>query len=340
MHPIFEKILAQQAAWGGVLPWREYMSLALYDPEFGYYSQSIKSIGRRGDFSTFSSFKEDRDLITVSIKNWIKRTKKAKKPLRSAPLCELGPGNGDLAFDLLKTMGLRGWLERLHLVESSKRLITIQKEKLRFRRASWWNSPQEVLNKSGGKGIFFCNEFVDAFPCSLWQLTTDGWKEVGLKIDGQQIEEVLLEPASLPESNVFRHCGFGIGQRVETHESFLIWFKKWSMLAKNCVFLIIDYGGDVERIYRRRPQGTLRSYFRHERRNWPGVCFFPGMQDITADVNFDDLVSWAKKLGWEVNSFVSLREFVLANARRKETTSSQHHGFDEFFVLELHRHYN
>jgi SAM-dependent MidA family methyltransferase len=70
--------------------------------------------------------------------------------------------------------------------------------------------------------------------------------------------------------------------------------------------LSIDYGGISSEIYERRPQGTLRAYRGQQRLTGAEVYELPGRQDITADVNFDDLAQWARALGWEADGIKSL----------------------------------
>ena len=36
-----------------------------------------------------------------------------------------------------------------------------------------------------------------------------------------------------------------------------------------------------------------------------------GDQDLTSDVNFTDLQNWSKKLGWEITSLETQRDFVM-----------------------------
>jgi SAM-dependent MidA family methyltransferase len=70
--------------------------------------------------------------------------------------------------------------------------------------------------------------------------------------------------------------------------------------------LSIDYGGTTGEIYKRRPQGTLRAYRGQQRLTGSEVYELPGRQDITADVNFDDLQRWAREFGWKADGIKSL----------------------------------
>lgn len=337
---VYNKLLKLQEEGGGRLSWRDFMSFALHDEEIGYYVRGVQEIGREGDFSTFATHAAVGRLLARGIKNWIYESRREYFRMPTVPICELGPGAGELARGVLQEMGWRGWVEQLNFVERSKPLQQLQRVRCRLRRVRWFPTIEDFLHQSGGKGIVYSNEFVDAFPCSLWQWTEGGWREVGLRIQGEQIQELLLDREELPPSTAFRLKLFSVGQRLEVHESFQEWMEKWSSLAKKCVFLIIDYGAEVGELYERRPRGTLRGYFRHERIEWPEVCYRVGQQDLTADVNFSDLQQWARELGWEVRQFRKLDEFLCRylQGQKLHLGEQLEAGLRAFCVLELAKH--
>ena len=82
------------------------------------------------------------------------------------------------------------------------------------------------------------------------------------------------------------------------------------MACREGAMLSVDYGGTAGEIYDRRPQGTLRAYRGQQRLTGAGVYELPGRQDITADVNFDDLARWAREFGWETGELKPLEKFA------------------------------
>jgi hypothetical protein len=50
----------------------------------------------------------------------------------------------------------------------------------------------------------------------------------------------------------------------------------------------------------------LRAYRGQQRLTGAEAYELPGRQDITADVNFDDLTRWAREFGWEADGIKSL----------------------------------
>jgi SAM-dependent MidA family methyltransferase len=185
------------------------------------------------------------------------------------------------------------WKTRLHLVETSAPLAQIQRTRL-GRRATWHASPAEALAACEGRAVIFSNELVDAFPVRGFENTTDGWRVIAVTFDAEgKARESLLAPAPLPPSSVFSQ-NHAPGQRVEVHDSYRRWLLEWLPHWKAGRLLTVDYGSTADRLYHRRPRGTLRAYLLQQRIEGPAIYQNPGRQDLTADVNFSDLIDWSR----------------------------------------------
>lgn len=266
----------------------QFMNRALHDPVRGYYARRIRGLGGRGDFTTSPMLS---GLPARAIAAWAVR---AMKESSCRDLVEIGPGEGILAEAVMGCLpwSVR-WRTRLHLVETSAPLMEIQKKRL-GKRAIWHRTPAEALQACRGRAVMFSNELVDAFPVRRFEKTTDGWLEVGVETGpAGRVGECLLPVASLPESSVFSQ-DFRDGQRVEVHDSYRDWLAGWMPLWKAGRMLTVDYGATVDRVYQRRPFGTLRGYLMHQRVEGAGIYQNIGMQDLTADVNFTDLAEWTR----------------------------------------------
>lgn len=79
--------------------------------------------------------------------------------------------------------------------------------------------------------------------------------------------------------------------------------------------LTLDYGGEFPQVYHRQPRGTLRAYLLHQRLTGASVYENMGRQDITADVNFTDLMRWGESCGWETSSLETQRDFLKRQLR-------------------------
>jgi len=290
---------------GGAMPFRRFMGAALYDPGFGYYSTRIPTVGARGDFSTSATLST---LLARAIASWIER----EAPADCRHLIEIGPGNGMLHRALRQALGWRSrWRWRSHLVERSSILRVEQRRTLGWlgRGVSWHYHPAAALQAAGGCAIIFSNELVDAFPATLLQLHEGTWQEVWLELtaDGRVVET--LRPPPDPGTGLVPDT-FTAGQRVECHASYRDWFLTWRPHWRSGAMLTIDYGDTADRLYDRRPHGTLRGYHRHRSLEGLEIYRDPGHCDLTADVNFTDLMNWGMASGMQTISLQSQADFL------------------------------
>ncbi len=264
------------------------MARALHDPQSGYYARRISSIGRRGDFTTAPMLS---DAPARAIAAW---AAKAMGETGCSDLIEIGPGEGTLAAAVLRHLPWHSrWRTRLHLVETSAPLAKRQHELLGS-RASWHLHLRDALVACGGNAVIFSNELVDAFPVRRFQKTNDGWQELAVHFDdARQARESLLPPAPLPDSSGFL-ADHPVGQCIEVHESYHRYLTEWMPFWKSGRIITIDYGATADKIYHRRPRGTVRAYLLQQRLEGTAIYDNPGRQDLTADVNFTDLQHWCK----------------------------------------------
>ena len=283
------------ARGGGRLSVEQFMQMALYDESHGYYSNQIKTVGRRGDFSTTATL---HPALGEAVASW----------LEQSDVIEIGGGDGALAESVL---GAMGWLRRrkvtYHLVETSSPLVEQQKGRLaKFgRRVVWHTVVDSALEACGGNGDIFSNELVDAFPatCLRWDSARQIWDEVLVRRDGSEDFEATDYTCDWEARD---------GQRIERHLSYRDWLAGWLPKWSGGKMLTIDYGDRFPDLYWRRPAGTLRAYFAQTRLD--GLAEFfqrAGRQDLTADVNFSELMAWGQEIGLAGGSLKTQRKFFL-----------------------------
>lgn len=88
--------------------------------------------------------------------------------------------------------------------------------------------------------------------------------------------------------------------------------------------LTIDYGDTYPALYHRRPAGSLRSYFHHQRLTGSDIYQNMGRQDITSDVSFSDLIQWGNDLGWQHEPLLTQREFLNPVVPRNASPADQY----------------
>ncbi len=286
------------------------MARALHDPVSGYYARNIRSIGARGDFTTAPQLSETP---AKAIAAWVAR---ALRETKTRNLIEIGPGTGILSRQVIRNLPLHLRLRTtFRLVESSPTLANRQKELL-GKKARHHTTVLDALEACSGEAVIFSNELVDAFPVRIFRKTENSWREVALDHSRGHAAETLLPPARLPPSSVFS-MDHAEGQTVEVHDSYRRWLESWLPYWKKGKMLTIDYGEAAEKLYLRRPHGTLRAYLLHQRLEGYAIYGNPGLQDITADVNFTDLAEWASP--WlDSSAALSFAEFLRPFAKPAE----------------------
>ena len=283
------------------------MQHALHHPEKGYYAKNIRTVGKSGDFSTSATLSP---ILGKSIAHtahaWAKQS---KLPLN---LIEVGAGDGSLAKSVIENIPFFKRLKlRYHIVDTSSPLIEKQKETLASKRVHWHTEITSALSDCNGNAFIFSNELVDAFPVRVFQKKNSTWDELYFS-DGA---EVFKEVNDLPETSAKDHSE---NRRIEVHESYRTWQQSWLPSWKNGQLLTIDYGDTYPEIYHRRPEGTIRGYFHHHLRSGIEIYQNAGHQDITADVNFTDLMQWGEQDGLDTISFISQNEYLAPFARQTE----------------------
>jgi len=312
-HDLLSFLRQVQEECGGTIPFERFMQEALYHPRFGYYAANIKDVGREGDFSTSATL---GDGLGAAIASWITiRSEKLK--WRDIPVIEIGAGNGALAQSVLKHLPWRRhWRTDYMIHETSPILRERQKRNLRWRGVRWIDSLPQTLDQLQGRALIFSNELVDAFPCRLFMRSDDLWEELGVKIlpNGSLSEVSLAKPSTLGSfatpASLTLPSPIPMGQRVERHDSYHSWIRAWAPHWKSGSMLTIDYGDTKEKLYTRRPEGSLRAYWKHHRYTGRDLYARFGKQDLTADVNFSDLITWGKALGWETIQLTTQHDFM------------------------------
>jgi SAM-dependent MidA family methyltransferase len=301
-------------AEGGRIPFERFMELALYHPVHGYYTGRGAVIGRTGDFSTATTI---GDSLARSVATWVKA--EARQLSMPVPrVIELGGGTGQLAAGILRSF--MPWQRiRYRIVEISSTLRGVQERELRGKNVQWSDSIEAALAASDGEAILISNEFVDAFPCQRFEREAQRWKEIFLRLEGDLWREEYLESSSVPASSTLTGK-YEIGQQVETLQSYRNWLTRLAPHLRRGAILTIDYGGPPEEIYHRRPAGTMRAYFRHQRIEGMGIYLRPGLQDLTADVNFLDLQAWGRQAGLETVQLVTQADFIRKWSKPRSTS--------------------
>jgi len=307
----------------------EFMQRALYDPQEGYYTQNISDVGGlQADFATSVTISEALGkTIAANLVEWVKK----KKP-QQVRVIEVGGGNGSLAEHIRQSLPLKiRWRMRLAIVDVSEPLRKIQQARL-GKGVVWLKSMKEAMEWAEGEAFVYSNELVDAFPVRVF------------KREGQCLMELFVEKAEehweLSEDFALSAAlevwtQWREGVRVEVCSSYRDWLQEWVPFLKRGRVVTVDYGDVFPEIYKGRPNGTLRGYWRHQVLDHTAIYKRVGEQDITVDVNFTDVRKWGEALGLRTLSYATQREFIQPYVEEREADQfvSMEEGAGEAFKV-------
>ncbi|MFP3755340.1 SAM-dependent methyltransferase [Cupriavidus sp. SIMBA_020] len=296
-------------AAGGWIGFDRYMALALYAPRLGYYSGGAAKFGRDA--------RDGSDFITApELTPFFARTLARQfAPLIAMDLprvLEFGAGTGRLAADLLLGLETEGALpETYQIVELSGELRVRQQETLAARaphlagRVQWLDELPAQF-----EGVIVGNEVLDAMPVRLFARLGGRWHERGVALaDGKfTFEDRPLADNAIPDA--LRALPGDHDMVTETHaEAEGFTRAVGAMLTRGAAFFI-DYGFPAAEYYHpQRAEGTLMCHYRHHAH--PDPFLYPGLQDITAHVNFSGIAEAAVDAGLSVAGFASQARFLM-----------------------------
>ena len=290
---------------GGWITFARYMELALYAPGMGYYTAGAHKLGEAGDFVTAP---ELSPLFGRTLARQVAEIMASSSP----HIMELGAGSGKLAVDMLAELEQLGQLpESYSILEVSADLRERQQSLLNERlphlleKVHWLDALPENFS-----GAIVANEVLDALPVHLLHWRDSAISERGVAWGGQGFiweeraiaDAVLLDMAEqiiVPDDYVSEVCLAArglVGSLVQR-------------LGQGAM-LFIDYGfGAREYYHPQRSSGTLMCHYRHHAHDDP--FFLPGLQDITAHVNFTDIAESGIDAGLELAGYTSQAHFLI-----------------------------
>jgi SAM-dependent MidA family methyltransferase len=305
--------VALRAGDGRAARFEDWMRVALYDPELGYYGRNVRGLGVRGDFATASTL---HPALGEAVAAWavLRRKELFGGGLSPWHLIEGGPGTGELARTVLEALPfLARRTVTLHLVETSPVLRARQRERLGG-RAAWHDSMADALAACEGRALVYASELLDALPVCVLRRWGGGWEELWISSNGAECREewrpVSSEGAEASGAFSVFSRSWPAGQRVEIAPAVRDWFHSWKSFFLQGSLLILDYGYSVDSLYERRPRGSLRGYAHHQRLEGADLYANAGLVDLTADVNFTDLIAWGEEQGLTTTRFESQADFL------------------------------
>lgn len=301
-----EHIRAEIAAAGGWIPFERYMHLALYAPGLGYYTAGARKLGAEGDFTTAPE-------LTPLFGHTLARQVGALIEAGLTDVLEIGPGTGALAASVLEE------LERMDRLPATYQLLEVSPD-LRERerdliarraphlleRVLWLNQLPPAF-----EGIVLGNEVLDAMPVHVVRVGPDAIEEAGAGWnETDQRFEWRFRPASGALLERTRTLALAAPYTTEIGLIAEAFIASIGAMLRRGVAIFVDYGFPAREFHHpQRSAGTLMCHYRHHAQGDPFL--WPGLQDITAHVDFTAMARAAEAARLELLGYTSQANFLV-----------------------------
>jgi SAM-dependent MidA family methyltransferase len=298
----------------GAISFASFMHEVLYAPGLGYYSAGATKFGAGGDFTTapelssLFGFVLARQCADV-LYDW--------QPTQPPRILEFGAGSGKLAADVMTRLADLGLLpDEYHILEVSPDLQARQSTFLHeaipqyANRVSWLDQLPDDYH-----GIVIANEVLDALPVERFvrrdnhvaQLCVTG-DEMGFAFVEREAPAALQSAVDAIETSLGRKLP--VGYTSEVCLAAPAWIADVAKSMRHGIAFLFDYGVSRSEYYAHdRDDGWLRCHFRHHAHSNPLIL--PGIQDVTAWVDFSAVADAAAANGLRVDGYVSQAHFLI-----------------------------
>jgi SAM-dependent MidA family methyltransferase len=318
-------IQSEIAARGGWMGFDQFMALALYAPGMGYYSAGLEKFGAMGDFVTAPE-------ISPFFGRCIARQAAQVLEKTGGDILELGAGSGRLALDVLTELEALGKLpERYLILEVSPDLRKRQKEFLDSSLDLRISQKVEWIDAIPARfyGLVLANEVLDALPVHLVRQTAQGLLERGVVCagDGFAWSDRPLEEGELKQAAA--ELKLPQGYLTEINLAGRVLVASLADSLQSGMMLLVDYGFPRREFYHaQRETGTLMCHYRQMAHDDP--FWFPGLQDITAHVDFTAIAEVGVAQGLRLAGYTTQARFLMncgITALLEETSPQSPHAY-------------
>lgn len=291
----------------GAISFAQFMQLALYTPQFGYYTGGAQKIGAAGDFITAPTLSP---LFAQTLAQQLTEV----LPQTAGNIYEFGAGTGQLASDLLHTLSVSGCLKNYYIIELSSELMKRQRDHILqyapefANHVIWLTSLPEHFD-----GVILGNEVLDAMPVERIRRTQHGdWQRAYVGVEKNQF---ILNFNEIDDNDLFKAAMQYYPDALPysyTSELHLTQHAFIQTLAEKLIcgaMIWIDYGFDAKQYYHpQRANGTLIGHHRHHSIHDP--FFRVGLTDLTAHINFSDIAEAAVCHGLDLIGYTTQAHFL------------------------------
>ena len=289
----------------GPVSFRDFMDMALYHPDAGYYTSAQNKLGKEGDYYTSAT-------LTCIYGQMIARQLEemwllmGKNPFT---IVEIGAGTGRLCFDILNHLKHNTDMYdklRYCIIEKSS-VMRAKERELLDEKVTWHDCLADIGDITG---CILSNELIDNLPVHRVVMKNDLME---LFIDYNDGFTEVLRPAAPVLTSYLDKLNIILPEDhyTEINLDATAWITEVSRYLKSGYVLTVDYGYTADELCNAKwREGSVACYSRHT------VNYNPynevGLQDITAHVNFSALQQWGADHGLICCGYTSQSSFLHA----------------------------
>jgi len=312
----------------GNLSFAQFMEKVLYTPGQGYYANGLPKIGQTGDFVTAP------EISPIFSRCLARQAIQTLQVLPEANILEFGAGQGTMAKDiLLELTEQQQDIANYYIVELSAALRARQQATLKehlpeglFSKVTWLDKlPTRPIS-----AVVLANEVLDAMPFERIRIEPDQALQGFVKFDENKnqfdwdYQKITTKPLQQFANQLIEHIGkvSDLGYETEINLNIAPWLKSISDFLSQGILLLVDYGYSRQEYYQpARVMGTLRCHYQHRAHSNP--FYYPGLQDITAHVDFTAVAEAAYDAGLKVTGYTTQAHFLMGTGLLEMSSDSE-----------------
>ena len=290
------------------LSYADFVQLAQYHPESGYYSSGRIPFGQTGDFTTAP---ELSNVFSQAVAETIAPTLDAV----NGRVIEFGAGSGKMAAEMITQLGDR--IQQYCIVEVSAALKQLQKETLQQQGIDCEQTVRWLtqLPEQPVTATVIGNELLDAIPAHRFKVDLQGEffeQMITLQDDEFAVawQPVISEVLQLWLQQHRDKVDWQADVIYEASPWRSGWVNSVSDLLSSGSIVLLDYGYAAEEFFNPdRTSGTVQCFYRHQQHEQ--FFWLTGLQDITSHVNFSELCMAFESNGFELSGFTNQADLLL-----------------------------
>ena len=308
---------------GGIISFAEFMHLALYAPGLGYYTSGMRNFGTAGDFVTAP---EISDLFGHVM---ARQVLEVHEQTSTIGILEIGAGSGALARAILSRFLSENRPVEYSILEVSPDHADRQREALAGFddaagvRVRWLHG----LPEAAVDGVIIANEVLDALPVERFRIGDTGVEQFAVTVAGDSFEFVTRSAPPAVRNAVCAlqeslDTTLPPGYVSEVSLALPQWVREVATVLGRGLLLFSDYGYARRDYYApERHAGTLMCHLRHQAHSNP--LLVPGLQDITAWVDFTAVAEAGTEAGLDLAGFTTQAHFLMGAGLADELAGAE-----------------